>query len=75
MRAARSKDLAQMLRRLADVLADHRGEIDPKQIHLQLGGDDLGGHGLARAGRPAEQRDQAGAARKQTSRLAVLPRT
>ena len=47
---------------LADIFADHRGEIDAKQIALQLAGNDFCCHRLADAARPGEQRRHAEAA-------------
>jgi hypothetical protein len=41
--------LAQILFGLADILADHRREVDAIQCQAQLAGEYFGGHGLAGA--------------------------
>src|SRR3569623_2044712 len=48
---------------LADVFAHHRGEVDAIKIAPEVGGDDLGREGLARAALAREQRTNAEAAR------------
>ena len=73
MRAARV-DLPEVLCRLADVLADHRSEIDAKEIQLQSRRDDLCSHGLAGSRRAAEQCYQAGAAREQALGTGRFPK-
>ena len=49
------EDAVEVLLGLADVLADHRRQVDLVQLEAQLGGDDLGGHRLAGAGRAGEE--------------------
>ena len=56
------EDAAQVLLRLADVLADDAGEVDPVEVEAQVRGDDLGGHRLAGPARPREQGGDAAAA-------------
>ncbi len=53
------EQLLEILFGLADPLADDRRQIDPVQRQAQLIGDHLGGHGLAAAARPREQRADA----------------
>ena len=49
----------QVLFRFADILADDLGDVDLIHLHIQLPGDHLGAHGLARARRPCKQDGQA----------------
>ena len=49
----------QVLFRFADILADDLGDVDLIHLHVQLPGDHLGAHGLARARRPCKQDGQA----------------
>ena len=60
---------AQVLFGFADVLAHHRGQIDPIEIETQLAGEHFGRHGLARAARAGEERADAETA----SAFAVKP--
>ena len=57
--SAASNSAAQVLLGLADVLADHGGQVDAVEVEPQLVGDDLGGHRLAGAARAGEQRADA----------------
>src|SRR5207237_8601258 len=49
------EELIEALLRFADVFVDHRGEIEPVEIHLQRRGEELGGQGVAGAARPGEE--------------------
>src|ERR1039457_2422229 len=53
--------LAQVAFSLADVFADHAGQVDPVQGQPEFTGDDLGGQGLAGAGLASEQGSDAAA--------------
>ena len=64
----RGEDPLEVLLGLADVLADDRGEVDLVEVQPELAGDDLGGHGLAGARRPGEQRADARARRRAPAR-------
>ena len=46
----------QVFLRLPDVLVDDRREVDLVEVHAELGGEDFGGEGLARAARAAQER-------------------
>jgi hypothetical protein len=63
------EDAGQVLLRLADVLADHRGQVDLVQVEAEGVGQHIGGHRLAGTGRAGEQDGQALAHRQ----LAVEP--
>src|SRR2546430_3528262 len=52
----RVEHAAEVLLRLADVLADDRAQIDPVEVEAELGGEHLGGHRLSRSARPGEER-------------------
>ena len=52
---SRVEQLAQVLLRLANVLADHRRQVDAIQVQPQLVGQDFGRHSLAGAAFAAEQ--------------------
>ena len=65
------EDLVEVLLRLADVLADHRRQVELEQVEAELAGDDLGGQRLAGARRPGEQRDQAARRRRREAPLVV----
>jgi hypothetical protein len=52
---SRIEQAAQVLLGLADILADHRGEIDAVEIEPKMIGDDFGGHRLAGAAVAGEQ--------------------
>ena len=60
----RVEDPAQVLLGLADPLADHLAEVDVHQVKVEVPGDHLGGHRLAGAARPGEQRRRAEPARR-----------
>ena len=58
------EDGAELLLGLADILADHGREIDLEQFQGQRVSQHFGGHGLAGAGRSAEQHRDAASARQ-----------
>src|SRR5262249_13073334 len=69
------EDVAEILLRLADVLADDAGQVDAIEVELQMVGEDVGGHRLARAGRARKERADAapsGQARGEAPRLVHL---
>ena len=71
----RGEDAIEILLGLANVLADDTREIDFVEVQTQLTRDDLGGHRLARSGRPCEQRARSFAVRESLRSKPHSPKT